>query len=314
MKRIRKTFFIFVLCMFTPMIAITASAASKPEKGSNKTVTISMVVGEKKKLDTKETGTWVSNDENIAVVSTAGKVTAVAPGNTKVVFKNEEGNKIVYKILVDTYYVDGKVLTVKSAENTRKYTMYKQGSYGRYIAEQGCVTTAVAIVASAYGKNDSPRTVHTKWERPAVRQLKGSTWLYERAAISLATASQILKNMGIKNKFVSSFTTESAVKEITANLEKGIPVLIKCHNKKVHGIAMANAHHAIVLTGLDKNGKVVLINPLHGKENKSKYGQTIHLTVEQLISWFMKAPGKRAEKTTYVTSLSLAGGYILMKE
>lgn len=312
MKRIRKTFFILVSCMLTLMMAMTVSAASKPEKGSDKT--ISMVVGEKKKLDAKEAGTWVSNDENIAVVSTAGKVTAVASGSTKVVFKNEEGNKTVYKILVDTYYVDGKILTVKSAENTRKYTMYKQGSYGRYIAEQGCVTTAVAIVASAYGKNDSPRTVHTKWERPAVRQLKGSTSLYERAAISLATASQILKNMGIKNKFVSSFTTESAVKEITANLEKGIPVLIKCHNKKVHGIAMANAHHAIVLTGLDRNGKVVLINPLHGKENKSKYGQTIHLTVEQLVSWFMKAPGKRAEKTTYVTSLSLAGGYILMKE
>lgn len=312
MKRIRKTFFILVSCMLTLMMAMTVSAASKSKKGSDKT--ISMVVGEKKKLDTKEAGTWVSNDENIAVVSTAGKVTAVAPGSTKVVFKNEEGNKTVYKILVDTYYVDGKVLTVKSAENTRKYTMYKQGSYGRYIAEQGCVTTAVAIVASAYGKNDSPRTVHTKWERPAVRQLKGSIGLYERAAISLATASQILKNMGIKNKFVSSFTTESAVKDITANLEKGIPVLIKCHNKKVHGIAMANAHHAIVLTGLDRNGKVVLINPLHGKENKSKYGQTIHLTVEQLVSWFMKAPGKRAEKTTYVTSLSLAGGYILMKE
>ncbi|MGN0353547.1 MAG: C39 family peptidase [Muricoprocola sp.] len=312
MKRIRKGFFIVVLCMLTLMMTMTTSAASKPKK--DETITVSMVAGEKKKLNTEEAGTWTSKDESIAVVSATGKVTAVAPGSTKVIFKNEKGNNTIYKIIVDTYCVDGKVLTVKSGENTRKYTMYKQGNYSRYIAEQGCVTTAVAIVASSYGKNDSPRTIHTKWERPAVRKLKGSTWLYERAAISMATASQILKDMGIKNKFVYSFTTESAVKDITANLEKGIPVIIKCHNKKVNGIAMANAHHAIVLTGLDRNGKVVLINPLHGKENKSKYGQTIHLTVEQLVSWFMKAPGKRAAKTTYVTSLSLAGGYILMQE
>lgn len=279
-----------------------------------KTVKLSAALSPKSVKNNKVT--WTSSNEAVASVDSSGKVRVKACGTAKIVAKTENGKTASCKVTGVICTTKGGTASVATPDGVRKYTMYDQADYGSYYGSYGCVTTAVAIASSGFGKTYSPKDIHegspskAYSERYALKKMKASSALYGNAAISVAAASQILKDMKIKNKAVYKFSTSSAMKDITQHLKKGKPVIIKARNITYQGIQLANAHHALVLVGIDDDGTVTFINPLGGRINYS-HGKNCNLTLKTIVSKFMRsASGNTA--APYVTSLSGAGGYILV--
>ena len=212
----------------------------------------------------------------------------------------------------------GKDVTVTSPSGgTRKYHCYSQKIKGDYYySSYGCITTAVSIAASGFGKYVSPKKIHkgssssVYSEKYALKKIKAK---YRKAAISLRLASQILTDMGIPNKRVNSFSSASAIKQIRNHLKAGKPVIVKVSKKTYKGIHFTVRHHALVLIGL-KGDTVVFVNPWGGKINHSTIGKVhknINLTVPQLVKKLMFS-SKKHTKRAYVTNPKDGGGYILV--
>ena len=207
-------------------------------------------------------------------------------------------------------------LVIDTPEGSKIYQCYAQIDYG-YEA-QGCVVTAVAIAASAYGKAYTPKRIQEGKRsrrysvRYAVKKMKASAELHGKAAISVSTAAQILKDMGIQTKAVYRFKKSKAIKEIKKHVKKGKPVLIKANAQKHNGIQIANAHHAILLVGLDEEGYGIFIDPMQGKINYAHgSGNYFRMKINTLVNYHMtQASGNY--KTPYVTNVEAAGGYILI--
>lgn len=262
--------------------------------------------------------TWKSSNPEVATVNSKGKVKAVGIGKARITAKTANGLKAVCTVTSKKYQVSGRKVQVGTSNGTRTYYTYRQNEYGTYYAQNGCVTTAVSIAASAYGKKYTPVQIHTgnanqKYsERYALKKMKASASLYGRAALSVATASQILTDMGIQNKAVYTFKANKAVKEIKEHLKSGNPVIVKTNNRMYNGVRLANGHHALVLIGIDEDGYGIFINPVKGAVNYShSTGRTFKIKIETLVKYHMSSPVGNY-KTPYVTSLNAAGGYILV--
>lgn len=325
MKRERKNWHVVVLLLLFMLLLPSqgAKAAAKPQKvsldrssvqlrmGNSITLraTISPASAKNKKL------TWSSSDKKIARVNKSGQVTGVGPGTATITVKTGNGKTASCRVSI---YRGGTKYTADTTAGKQTYYIYRQTQYDSYIRGSGCILTAVAIVSSHFGKNYSPADIHNAsssqkyGERYAVQKMSASSALYGRAAISVSLAAQILKDMGIKNKAVYSFSKKTAIKQITKHLKKGKPVLIKCNNKTHNGIRIANGHHAVLLVGIDKKGKAIFIDPMYGRINYAhSCGKYVSLTVSDLVNYHMdSAVGNY--KTPYVTSTKAAGGYILV--
>lgn len=210
---------------------------------------------------------------------------------------------------------DGKVI-VYTPQGVREYRCYSQTEYG-YKA-RGCVVTATAIAASAFGSTYSPRQIQEGGRgrrysvRYAVRRMGGSDSMHQKATISVMTAAQVLKDIGIDAKAVCRFTKEEAIREITEHVEQGKPVLIKANAEKHDGVQIANAHHALLLVGLDEDGYGIFIDPMKGEVNYAHgSGNYFHMKIGTMVKYHMtQASGDYT--APYVTSLRTAGGYILI--
>lgn len=212
----------------------------------------------------------------------------------------------------------GKDITVTSPSGSkRKYHCYSQKIKGDYYySAYGCITTAVSISESGFGKYASPKQIHkgssssVYSEKYALKKIKAK---YRKAAISLRLASQILTDMGIPNKRVNSFSANAAINEIRNHLKAGKPVIVKVSKKTYNGIRFTVRHHALVLIGL-KGDTVVFVNPWGGKINHSSIGKVhknINLTVPQLVTKLMFS-SKKHVNSAYVSKPKDGGGYILV--
>ncbi len=243
----------------------------------------------------------------------SGKVTIHGLGTARITVKTPNGKKAVCKVKGIRYIRANGKLSIATPKGVKKYTIYSQHKYGPYYTSYGCVTTAVAIVASSYGKSYTPRDIHTgsegkKYsERYALKKMKKTSELrkyYNRAALSLRTASKILSNMGIKNRAVYKFNRSKAEKEIRAHLKQGKPVIIKANTNRYNGIRLANVHHAIVLVGLDSRDQIIYVNP--------GWVQNYKIKLSTLLRHHMP-PAQGNYMTPYVLNISTAGGYILVE-
>lgn len=215
-----------------------------------------------------------------------------------------------------SYSKNGAKITVRTPEGTVKYHDYTQGAYG--LKSFGCVVTTVATIASGFGERYTPRQINSgsssqKYSaRHAVKKMGMSSALNGRAAISVVTAAQIFKDMGIKAKAVCRFNKKQAVREITEHVSQGKPVLVKANAVKWKGIRIANAHHSLALIGIDEDGNGIFVDPMTGSVNYAHSSRKhFKVTIKQFVEHFM-TPAKGKYKVPYVTSTAAAGGYILV--
>lgn len=212
-----------------------------------------------------------------------------------------------------------RTITVKTDGVKKKYKLYDQNGFGsRYLSQRGCAHTAAAIVMSAYGKSYTPYDIHygsaTKKcsERYALKKLKKRVAVTGQS-LSIFSISKILKNAGIKNRAVYKYKEKQAITEITRNLERGRPVIVMCHRKRVKGVKLANSYHMIVLAGIDKKGNVIALNPAGGTVNTSHCTGRFKLTVKQIVRRHMWSCRRSKYKSFYFNGADNYGGYILIK-
>lgn len=258
--------------------------------------------------------TWKSSNEKVAAVDSNGKVTLQGAGNAKITARTKNGKTASCNVNVVQYRISGRTAKIGTPEGVKTYHAYAQKDYGYgYYRNYGCVTTATAIIASAYGLKYTPVDIHAgpatkKYsERYAVIKMGKESALkdwYGRAALSLRTASEILKNMGIENRVVYSYDRAEAVKEIREHLKEGKPVIIKANNNTYQGKRLANLHHAVVLIGVDAQDHAICISP-----NNPTYYTTI--TLNTLLYHHM-TPASGHYKRAYMIEMRTAGGYILV--
>lgn len=309
---------LLLICLFPAVQTEAASKDPKSIKLDQKTVsdlpgnTIKLKAKISPKSAEKSPVTWKSSNEKVATVNQNGKVTIQGFGTANIIAKTSNGKKAVCEVRGVNYTRANGKLSIVTPEGVKKYTIYSQHKYGRYFVSYGCVTTAVAIVASSYGKSYTPSDIHSgsekkKYsERYALKKMKETNELkkrYGKAAISLHTASEILSNMGIENRAVYSFKKGKAEKEIRAHLKQGKPVIVKVNRNTYHGIRLANVHHAIVLVGLNKKDQIIYVNP--------GYVQNYKVTLSTLLKHHMTVPEANF-MDPYVTNINNAGGYILV--
>lgn len=262
--------------------------------------------------------TWKSSNTKVATVSSAGKVKLVGTGTAKITATTLNGKKATCTITSKAYSISNGKLSVGSKYGVRTYTLYGQYYYGSWYKNYGCVTTAVSIAASAFGKNYTPKQIHegsataAYSERYAVSKMGASAALYGYTAISVRLASQILTDMGIPNTPVYSYTNSAAIKQITEHLAQGKPVIVKANNTKYGGVQIANAHHSMVLVGIDEKGNGIFIEPFNGSLNYAHgNGTYFSRTVTSFVKNHMTSATGNVY-VPYVTSLAAAGGYILV--
>lgn len=200
----------------------------------------------------------------------------------------------------------------------RQYQVYNQRNGGLYMRSQGCITTAVAICASGFGIHIHPKKIRSAGKDNPLGEkyalaMMGKKPKCKFAPMSLRLASQILTDMGIENRRVTSFQTETAVEEIRAHLLAGKPVLVKVRNKKWKGVMFTGNQHALVLIGI-VGDNVIFANPAGGTVNKSSVGEVndkINIPISVFVDKFMYSSRKHTEKP-YTKKRKDAGGYILV--
>ncbi len=149
-------------------------------------------------------------------------------------------------------------------------------------------------------------------ERYALKKLKKRVAVTGQS-LSIFSISKILRNAGIKNRAVYKYNENTAIREITANLEKGRPVIVMCHRKRVKGVKLANSYHMLVLAGIDKKGNVIALNPAGGTVNTSHCTGRFKLTVKQIVRRHMWSCRRSKYKSFYFNGADNYGGYILIK-
>lgn len=135
-------------------------------------------------------------------------------------YGNSEANKLYFASAVDisTYSETGDGYTWLTKVGDKNYKNYKQfrGSYaeksywGGTIHQYGCGPTSVAIVLSGLGIDKNPGDV--------ANSIKEGT-----SPSSLKTA---FENFGVTVELKYNTSTETTIKNIRNNLEKGMPVLV----------------------------------------------------------------------------------------
>ncbi len=310
--------------IYTAMIPLRAGAASsKPFRLTLNSTSVTGFQGQTIRLKAEITPKkaaqstqvyWKSGNKKVVTVDENGTLTLVAPGTTVVSARTRNGLRVFCSVRVIQYQFSGRTVKIGTPEGVKTYHAYAQKDYGYgYYRNYGCVTTATAIIASAYGFHYTPVQIHEgsvkqKYsERYAVTNMGQAGALnayYGKAALSVRTASQILKNMGIENRPVYSYDRAKAVKQIREHLKTGKPVIIKANNNTYNGKRLANIHHAVVVIGVDAQDHAICISP-----NNPTYYNSI--TLETLLYHHM-TPASGNYSRPYMIEMRTAGGYILI--
>lgn len=136
----------------------------------------------------------------------------------------------------------------------RPYKEYKQtrGSYahesywGGDIMNWGCGPTALAIVASGYGKNETPLSLAN----------------YIKDNLGNYTCNDILRKTAIqKCKLDASSYTFSSNSKIKETLKEGNPVIVSVTGSKGNGTLYTNGSHYLALLDINEKDQVYVSNP-----------------------------------------------------
>lgn len=266
---------------------------------------------------------WTTSNKKVATVTSGGAVKLTGKGTATITATTANGKKATCKVTCNMYRIskDKKYIKIGSASGkVTKYRLHRQYDYApNWYANYGCVTTSLATAVSGLGKNYTPMQIHggsasAKYsELYALKKMGASSSLYGKAAISVRTASQIIKDMGITNKPRYKFNVKTAEKEIRAHLQKGKPVLFKANNNKHDGIKIAYGHHAITLIGIDADDYVTFIDPSLGEVNLA-YGNHVYankMKLSTLVKYHISQPTGDVNYPYVLTEYG-AGGYILV--
>lgn len=169
---------------------------------------------------------------------------------------------LITKIPVSENISGGKGYTdVFQAKDGKRYTQYIQGAdalwaehnyWGGSMRENGCGITAIAIIASGYGKEDTPEILRKKY----APHLEGNKM-----------AKVLEEDFGIANSGFCYSQKEFSSKRIKESLEKGQPVLI-CVTNQPDSKWTKKSHYMVLL---DVDGeKVYVCNPSAG-DNGNKH-------------------------------------------
>ena len=292
---------------------------------------------------------WKSSDPKVAAVSDKGFVRAINPGTAVISVTTVNQKKATCKVMVKKapakknekskstqkgkqdkkkqkkdskttkhrYKVTKTTVTFESEAGTRTYRrcFFKNN---KYPGPQNCVVDSVAFAVSGFGKKVTPFQLHY-WpqskagsEKHALKKLKMSGSYWNRTAISVCVAAQMIRDMGIPAKAVYTYKTDAAVKQIQEHLKAGKPVILKCNNHEHAGHWITQGHHTIVLLGLDTDGTVTFYDAMYNHLNwVNGTKTTIREGLRTLISQHTTSC-KGKTRVPFVTSLAAAGGYILV--
>lgn len=320
--RKNKFYIPFLLIFFLFFINISTHAAELKLNKNN----IELQYGKSYTLTANQSVTWSSSNTKIATVSKSGVVKAGNPGIATITARNRNGIKKTCKVTVQNYVIKKtnnkkypNKITIYTNGKSKTYTVYNQKTWSEsWIRNRGCSACSVAMIESAYGMNYTPKDIHfgaknKKYsERYALAKLRMTSKVYDRT-LTFYSMSKLLSNVGIKNHVVYKYSNSKAVKEITANLKVGKPVIIICHNKTVNGNRLATYIHFLVAAGLDVNNKVIVLNPAGGHVNGSPFTGSFKLTVDQLVKRHMfSCTGNNYKQFFYKNSKKNMGGYLLV--
>lgn len=276
-------------------------------------------------LEANQSVKWSSSKKKVATVSSSGKVKAIGYGTATITAKNKKGQKKTCKVIVQNYAVKKtnnkeypNKITVYTNGKSKTYTVYNQKGYSNsWVNGRGCSACAISIVASAYGQTQTPMDIHygapdKKYSEQYALAKLGKKVAVNNKSLTIYSLTQMLKNTGIKCHAVYKYSNSKAIKEITANLKAGKPVIIISHNKKVNGNRLATYVHFLVVVGIDSEGKAIVLNPAGGTINQSHFTGAFKLTVSQLVKGHMWSCTGKNYKQFYYSSKKNAGGYILI--
>lgn len=219
-------------------------------------------------------------------------------------------------------------VTVNGEEGARDFTIYgqhkKPWKKDKYLELHGCAVCSLTTVLSGYTKkykNYTPQQVRDIVEKKAlgtaVWNKNYSKTIMKQMPVSMYGISQILNYVGIKTKYVRTFTNKSARKQIKKHLKSGNVVVIETNNRtQINGKFSSNtttrwsrSKHTMVLLGLTDTGKVIVADSSQrswsGQNQRIKY-----TTVKEIVKYLI--PCTSTVKTSYFSSTANSGGYVLV--
>lgn len=320
-----------LLCLLSILPSRYVSAAKTPKTPTkvvlNKT-SVSLLPGKSFTLKAtvtparvREAGLkWTSSNKKVATVNEKGKVKVAGFGTAKITAKTVDGKKAVCVVKGTACVTTGKYIIVQTKDGERRsYRRYAQMLRSGYLRSTGCVQVAVAIIASAFGKNYTPEQIHSGSssavysELYALKKMHAYSGIrYGRLAITIATASQILKDMGIPNKPVYTVSPSAAAKALEKHVKSGKPALLKANNRYADGVSVAVQHHAIVLAGIDEDGNGIFIEPWNAAVNYAHGNRRyFKMSIQRFVMNHMFHT-RQSRQGAFISTYSDQGGYILV--
>ena len=183
------------------------------------------------------------------------KVKFIAPKNTFV----------TSSLTLSVKNTSGAIYNYKLYHQKSSTLYYKYPKWKKYIQIHGCSTCALTGVLNATVpkyKNYTPDMVLEEVIRPVVGKASFnynfSKPLMKQMPISLKGISKVLTANGVRNKYVYKYTQKSARKMIKKHLKNGNPVIFYMSKS-----TLTPNTHAMVMLGLDKNGRVITGDSVH---------------------------------------------------
>lgn len=218
-----------------------------------------------------------------------------------------------------------------STSDPREFRVFYQkamayGDLGEYMSKHGCASCALTTVLRAFSSKHNGLRPDDIVKTVEPSHFKKAEWLFNykrpmllQMPVTLCGISKILKAEGIVNRYVKSFEDDAAVKEITAHLLKGKPVMIETSRKKREGGKIvarndkkyAGTNHTQVLLGVTREGKVIYADsagrPWAGSRQRLKETE-----LSDMINYMF--PQQVKSEANYYIGRKRTGGYILIDE
>ena len=220
--------------------------------------TLSLYVGNSKniKATTKPSNaktkiTWSTSNSKVATVTSAGKITAVKAGTATITVKTTNGKTAQCKVTVKAK-ASNLMNIPKIYQTDSKYARYRFPVHtGSTMSGNGCgIVSTTMVLRYLTGKNIQVETV--------------ATWADRNGHFNGTGSNGSLFNAAAQKWNVGNAKYSKSITEVKQALLAGRPVILFC--KRGSNALFTNNKHFVVLTGIDKNGKIHVNNPNKGKK------------------------------------------------
>lgn len=256
--------------------SLTTTASSKPSNSPSPTPsqspaqtevtsiklnnnTLSMYVGNSKTIkatitpaNAKTKITWSTSNSKVATVTSGGKITAKKAGTATITVRTSNGKTAQCKVTVKEKAKTSNLMNIpKIYQTDPKYASYRFPVHtSSTISGNGCgIVSTTMILRYLTGKNIQVETV--------------ATWADRNGHFNGTGANGSIFNAAAQKWNVGNAKLSNSITEVKKALLDGRPVVMYC--KSGSKALFTNNKHFIVLTGIDKNGKIHVNNPNKGK-------------------------------------------------